>query len=140
MQTILAQAAILAPLLVALLQALKPLLPQPTDPARQDAYVRVAALILGTALSLAVYLFTAAIFNRTGLGDALAAGGIAALGATGLWHGITGVAAVAGTVRVGTLAPTSAPVTPAFAPIVHDPLSPAAPPGAATPPVPPIAG
>lgn len=128
---LLAVAAAFSPFLSAFMSIFKPLLPQPSNPDRQDAVVRVATVGAGLVLAVGCYLFTAATFSRTGLGDAIAEGGIAALMATGLWHGVTGATAAFGGLGVSVGKSATPAVAPSFTPIPHDPLNPPAAPSPA---------
>lgn len=120
MEQILAAAAALAPFLAVLIQIVKPLLPQPANPAQQDSIVRIATVLVGELLSLAVYYFTAGTYSKAALGYAFAEGGVAALSATGLWHS-AGVL-LTSVRQTGTPPPGAMPTLPAFPPIAGDPL------------------
>lgn len=104
---ILAGAGLLAAVLLALLQFVKPFLPARLQGDQRDAAVRLLALGAGAVLQVAVYLFSATHVTRPDLGAAIALGAGSGLAAILSFHGGT---LALGAVRQGPAVQATPPV------------------------------
>lgn len=127
MDKVLAAAVVLMPFITLVVEFVKPLLPTPADPEKQNAVVRVFTGVVALALSLGVYFFTNDAYSKASLGVTLATAGVAAGMATGLWHGATALLPTLFAARTAAPAPPVPAATPATAPIANDPLTKVAP-------------